>query len=156
MRVTTLLLATAGFGVVATLTLAPRHLTAGPPVRPSAVAITVYRSPTCGCCKSWEDHLSANGFTVKDVPQNDLSEIKAESGVAARLVSCHTALVGGYVIEGHVPAADIQRLLREKPKIVGLSAPGMPGGAPGMDTNHDPYEVLTFDARGNTTVWAKH
>ncbi len=93
---------------------------------------------------------------VKDILQDDLSQIKAESGVTSKLASCHTALVGGYVVEGHVPAADIQRMLTEKPKIVGISAPGMPGAGPGMDTSKDPYEVLAFDAKGNTTVWAKH
>lgn len=157
MRTTALLVAAAGLGVVATFSLAPRALTAGAPDRPTAAReITVYRSASCGCCKKWEDHLRTNGFTIKDVVQDDLSDVKAESGVTGKLASCHTALVGGYVIEGHVPAADIQRLLTEKPKIVGLTAPGMPGAAPGMDTSKDPYEVLAFDAKGNTTVWAKH
>lgn len=156
MHVTKWLVGAAGMAVVAGIGLAPR-LTAGPPVPPSAgPEITVYRSASCGCCKSWEDHLRASGFTIKDVVQEDLSDIKAESGVTGKLASCHTGLVAGYVIEGHVPAADIQRLLKEKPKVVGLTAPGMPGGAPGMDTSKDPYSVLTFDAKGNTTVWAKH
>jgi len=142
--------------VLGAVALAP-GLTAGPPARPSAPPeVTVYRSPACGCCKKWEDHLRANGFTVKSVEQADLTSLKAESGVTAKLQSCHTALVQGYVIEGHVPAADIQRLLREKPKVLGLTAPGMPGAGPGMDTGKDPYDVLTFDAEGNTTVWAKH
>ena len=118
--------------------------------------ITIYMSPTCGCCAKWVDHVKAAGFTVKTVDQSDLSEIKAELGVTKELSSCHTALVGGYVIEGHVPAADIQRLLKEKPKIVGLAAPGMPGAGPGMDTSKEPYDVLAFDASGKTTVWAKH
>jgi hypothetical protein len=118
--------------------------------------ITVYHSPTCGCCKKWISHLKANGFTVKSIEQEDLSAIKAESGVTGKLASCHTALVQGYVIEGHVPAADIQRLLKERPKVIGLSAPGMPGAGPGMDSGTDPYDVLAFDAKGKTTVWAKH
>jgi hypothetical protein len=125
-------------------------------VRPTGPEITVYRSPTCGCCKKWEDHMRANGFVVKDVTMDDLSAIKAESGVTSNLKSCHTALVGGYVVEGHVPAADVQRLLKEKPRIVGLAAPGMPGAGPGMDTSKDPYDVLAFDGKGGTTVWAKH
>jgi hypothetical protein len=153
MRITRWLAGGAGAALLAGLTASPR-LTAGQPDR--LTEITVYRSPSCGCCKKWEDHLRANGFTIKDVAQDDLSDIKAESGVTGKLASCHTALVGGYVIEGHVPAADIQRLLAQKPKIVGLTAPGMPGAAPGMDTSKDPYQVLTFDAKGNTTVWAKH
>lgn len=119
-------------------------------------AITVYHSPTCGCCRKWVSYLQENGFTVKSIEQEDLSDVKADAGVTGKLVSCHTALVQGYVIEGHVPAADIQRLLREQPKITGLTAPGMPGAGPGMDLNTDPYDVLAFDAKGHTTVWARH
>jgi hypothetical protein len=126
------------------------------PTPPGGPEITVYRSPTCGCCKKWEDHMRANGFVVKDVTMDDLSAIKAESGVTSNLKSCHTALVEGYVVEGHVPASDVQRLLKEKPKIVGLAAPGMPGAGPGMDTSKDPYDVLAFDGKGGTTIWAKH
>jgi hypothetical protein len=118
--------------------------------------ILVYKSPTCGCCKKWNDYLTSNGYTVKSRDMDDVSPMKAELGVPRKLVSCHTAVVQGYVIEGHVPAADIARLLEEKPKIVGLTAPGMPGASPGMDTGSDPYEVLTFDAKGATTVWARH
>ena len=126
------------------------------PISPALPEMTVYKTPTCGCCSKWVDHVKAAGFTVKTIDQPDLSELKADVGVTKALSSCHTALVGGYVIEGHVPAADIQRLLKEKPKIVGLAAPGMPGASPGMDTSKDPYEVLAFDATGKTTVWAKH
>ena len=124
--------------------------------RAAPPSITVYHSPTCGCCKEWVKHLEANGFTVKSIEQADVSPIKAELGVPRKLVSCHTAVIAGYVVEGHVPAADIQRLRREKPKVAGLTAPGMPGASPGMNTGKDPYDVLTFDAAGNTTVWAKH
>ena len=155
MRLTRWLAGGAGLAVLTAVSV-PAILAAWPPDRWTAPEITVYRSASCGCCKKWEDHLRANGFTTKDVVQDDLSAIKAESGVTSKLASCHTALVGGYVVEGHVPAADIQRLLKEKPRIVGLAAPGMPGAAPGMDTGKDPYEVLTFDAKGNTVVWAKH
>jgi len=118
--------------------------------------ILVYKSPTCGCCKKWNEYLTANGFVVTSRDMDDVSPIKAELGVPRTLVSCHTAVVQGYVIEGHVPAADIARLLKEKPKVLGLSAPGMPGASPGMDTGSDPYEVVTFDAKGATTVWARH
>lgn len=128
--------------------------------RPAAHAAgptaTVYLSPTCGCCKKWGEHLEANGFTVKLEYMNDVSPMKTDLGVPRGLVSCHTAVVAGYVIEGHVPAGDIQRLLREKPKVVGLSAPGMPGASPGMDTGKEPYEVVAFDAKGGATVWARH
>ena len=133
-------------------------IAAGSPSHRAAAApeITVYHSPSCGCCKQWITYLKANGFTVKSIEQEDLSDIKAEMGVTGKLVSCHTALVQGYVVEGHVPAADIQRLLKERPKLTGLSAPGMPGAGPGMDTGKDPYDVLALDGKGKTTVWAKH
>ncbi len=123
---------------------------------PALPEMTVYKTPTCGCCSKWVDHVKAAGFTVKTIDQSDLTELKADLGVTKALSSCHTALVDGYVIEGHVPAADIERLLKERPKIAGLAAPGMPGASPGMDTSKDPYEVLAFDAAGKTTVWAKH
>ena len=102
-------------------------------------------------------HLEANGFTVTSKDMDDVQPIKDDLGVSAKLASCHTAVVDGYVIEGHVPASDVQRLLKERPKIVGLAAPGMPPSAPGMDQpGKTPYDVLAFDAKGNTTVWAKH
>ena len=120
------------------------------------LTITVYHSPTCGCCKKWVEYLKADGFTVKSIEQADLTDIKAELGVAPKLRSCHTAVIAGYVIEGHVPAADIKRLLNEKPRITGLTAPGMPQSAPGMDMGKEPFEVLAFDGKGATTVWAMH
>jgi hypothetical protein len=131
---------------------------AEPPSRRAAAppTVTVYYSPSCGCCKKWVDHLKANGFTTKSVEQEDLSQLKADLGVTAKVRSCHTAMVAGYVIEGHVPAADITRLLGEKPRITGLAAPGMPAASPGMDSGKEPYDVVTFDAKGNTTVWARH
>ncbi len=146
---------------VAAILVVPGRPSAASPGPPATAAsapmeIMVYKSPTCGCCKKWNDYLTANGFRVTSRDMDDVSPIKAELGVPRKLVSCHTAVVQGYVIEGHVPAADIARLLREKPKVVGLSAPGMPGASPGMDTGTDPYEVLTFDAKGATTVWARH
>ena len=149
MRLTHLLITAAALATVAAAD--PRDRRAAAPL-----AITVYHSPTCGCCKKWISYLQANGFTVKSIEQEDLSEIKAELGVTSKLASCHTAVIEGYVIEGHVPVADIQRLLKEKPKLAGLTAPGMPGAGPGMDMGKDPYDVLAFDASGKTTVWAKH
>jgi len=150
-------LAAVGATLVAALPGSRRIADARTPIgREVGPSITVYHSPTCGCCKQWVEHLKGAGFTVKSIEQEDLSGIKAELGVLPPLRSCHTAIINGYVIEGHVPAADIKRLLAEKPKVAGLTAPGMPGAAPGMDTGHDPYEVLAFDARGKTTVWAKH
>ncbi len=151
MRLTRLLLATAAVATLAAATW-PKPGAAGA----APAVITVYHSPTCGCCKNWVTYLRSNGFTVKSIEQEDLSEVKADAGVPGRLASCHTAMVQGYVIEGHVPAGDIQRLLRDKPRVIGLTAPGMPGAGPGMDMGKEPYDVLTFDAKGNTTIWAHH
>lgn len=121
-----------------------------------AVAVTVYKSPTCGCCGNWVDHLEANGYEVTTVETEDLSPVKAEHGVRPEYASCHTALVEGYVIEGHVPADVIDRLLRERPDVAGLTVPGMPMGSPGMEgPRRDPYNVLTFDAAGNTTIYER-
>jgi hypothetical protein len=102
-------------------------------------------------------HLRTNGYPVNDTPVSDMDAVKRRHHVPVALESCHTALVGGYVIEGHVPADLIDRLLAERPRIVGLAVPGMPAGAPGMDTSGQPaqrYEVLTFDAKGETRVLA--
>lgn len=123
-----------------------------------ATEVTVYKSPTCGCCKNWVAHMRANGFTVKAIDVADVTSYKLANGIGPALASCHTALVEGYVIEGHVPAQDIRRLLRERPKnIAGLAAPGMPSGSPGMEQGYkDPYNVLSFDKAGNTSVYARH
>ena len=120
-------------------------------------SIQVYKSPTCGCCEQWISHLEANGFEVvaKDLP--DVSVVKRQNGLPPSLASCHTAIVGGYVVEGHVPAADIERLLREKPKIVGLAVPGMPIGSPGMEgPKPEAYDVIAFDGQGHQQVYASH
>jgi hypothetical protein len=119
--------------------------------------VVVYKSPTCGCCAKWVEHMNTAGFTSETTNMPDVSPIKVKHGVPPQLASCHTSLVGGYVIEGHVPAEDIRRLLRERPAIVGLAAPGMPAGSPGMDIpNSPPYQVLTFDRQGRTKVFASH
>ena len=119
--------------------------------------VSVYKTPTCGCCGKWVEHMQANGFAATTTNLPDLAEIKAKHKVPAQLQSCHTSLVGGYVIEGHVPADDIKRLLRERPAIVGLAAPGMPAGSPGMDVPHAPaYDVIAFDKNGKTHVYATH
>jgi hypothetical protein len=121
-------------------------------------AVVVYKDPNCGCCHNWVRHMTASGFglTVKDTA--DVDSIKRAHSIAKPLWSCHTALVGGYVVEGHVPAADVKRLLAERPKgIVGLSVPGMPASAPGMDVKpFQPYTVLAFDASGRSHVFAEH
>jgi len=119
--------------------------------------MVVYKSPTCGCCGKWIEHIEANGIAVEVKNMDDLTPIKQQYNVTSALQSCHTALIDGYVIEGHVPASDIKRLLAEKPKVVGLTIPGMPQSAPGMDlTPFKPYDVLSFDAKGSAKVFAKH
>ena len=118
--------------------------------------IVVYKSPTCGCCSKWVDHLRDAGFTVTTQDMNDLRQIKMSNGVPQQLAACHTGIVDGYVIEGHVPADVIQRLLLERPEVVGIAVPGMPMGSPGMEGRHkQPYDVLTFDREGNTASYAK-
>ncbi len=133
-------------------------LCAGPSVPVFATEVTVYKSPTCGCCKQWVRHMQASGFSVKAHDVADIVQNKTANGVPRTLGSCHTANVGGYVIEGHVPASDIKRLLKERPPVRGLAVPGMPVGSPGMEQggHKDRYDVLTFDARGNTSVYARH
>ncbi len=122
-----------------------------------AEEVVVYKSPTCGCCKEWVGHLRKNGFKVTVHDRRDMDPVKRAMGVPQRLQSCHTAQVGDYVIEGHVPAADIVRLLREKLPVKGLTAPGMPMGSPGMEgPSKDPYEVLAFQPDGRTSVYARH
>ena len=119
--------------------------------------ITVYKTRTCGCCGKWVEHLRANGFepVVNDVQST--ADYRKKFGVPEALASCHTATVGGYAIEGHIPAADIHRLLKEKPKATGIAVPGMPMGSPGMEgARRDAYSVILFDASGKTSVFQKH
>ncbi len=126
------------------------------PLAASAAEITVYKSPYCGCCGGWVDHMRSNGHSVKTVDLEDLTTIKKMTGVGEELQSCHTAVVDGYVIEGHVPAQDVARLLAERPKAKGLTVPGMPIGSPGMEgPDPQPYDVLLFQADGSTTVFAR-
>ena len=121
----------------------------------------VFKSPTCGCCKAWVERMKAAGFDTKvtDLSEAALQKEKARLGVTDNLASCHTAVVNGYVVEGHVPAEDIQRMLRDKPKIAGIAAPGMPRGSPGMEVPggaKDAYDVVAFTKAGKTSVYAKH
>lgn len=116
----------------------------------ATTTVEVYKSPTCGCCDKWVDHMEEYGFTVitKDVGNK---EIRRKVGLSESLGSCHTALVNGYVIEGHVPAPDIIRFLKEKPDALGLAVPDMPHGSPGMEgRRNDPYSVLKVNNRGDT------
>jgi hypothetical protein len=124
---------------------------------PKQTKITVYKDPSCGCCKSWIQHLIKYGYDVdaKDTPA--MAEVKRTLGVPDALTSCHTAVVNGYLIEGHVPATDIARLLKEKPKVAGLAVPGMPAGSPGMEgPRKQHYQVLSFDKNGKTRIFASY
>lgn len=122
---------------------------------PSSVTIiTVYKTPTCGCCTKWVNHLREQGFQVTAYDISDLTPIKKKYGIPNALTACHTAIVDGYVVEGHVPADVILRLLKERPKVVGITVPGMPMGSPGMEGSYsEPYDVLTFDQDGKTQVY---
>lgn len=123
----------------------------------TAAEIVVYKSPTCGCCSKWVSHLRENGFSVVTHDRQDMSTVKRELGVPGRMQSCHTAKVGGYVIEGHVPADDISRLLQEKPAVDGLAVPGMPMGSPGMEgPRQDPYNVQAFQKSGDAEVYSRY
>lgn len=120
-------------------------------------AMTVWKSPTCGCCGSWVAHMRAAGFKVETRDVDDMDMVKTQLGMPEKLQSCHTATIGGYLVEGHVPAADVKRLLAEKPAVKGLAVPGMPSGSPGMENGYkDPYEVLSFDSDGGTKVFSDH
>ncbi len=123
----------------------------------AAPVISVYKSPTCGCCNDWVNHLKDNGFEVNTYDSNNMGDIKQRLGVTPQLASCHTAMVDGYVLEGHVPAKDIKRLLEQRPKVTGLTVPGMPMGSPGMEGHRvDKYDVLTFDKAKNTEVFSRY
>lgn len=129
------------------------------PDRASGPLVEVAKSPTCGCCELWVEHMKDAGFRVevRDVDYATLTAARADAGVPGDLSSCHTATVDGYAIEGHVPAADVRRLLAERPPIRGLSAPGMPGGSPGMESAPaERYDVVAFDSAGRRSVWATH
>jgi hypothetical protein len=123
----------------------------------AAPALHVYRSAGCGCCGAWMEHMRRAGFVVTATETDDLDPIKARLGVPSDLASCHTATVGGYVVEGHVPGSDVLRLLAEKPKAIGLAVPGMPIGSPGMEqgATREPYAVLLFAPAGRR-VFARH
>jgi hypothetical protein len=121
--------------------------------------IDVYKDPACGCCSLWAEHLREHGFTVTTRDTRDLAAVKTTNGVPREMQSCHTALVDGYVIEGHVPAADVQRLLRDRPDIAGLAVAGMPIGSPGMEVEGvaaQPYDVMAFEQGGGAFVFASY
>ena len=126
----------------------------------TATSVTVYKDPSCGCCAKWVEHLKQNGFATTVVESKELDDFKTKNKVPRQARSCHTALVNGYAIEGHVPASDVQRLLKERPAgVLGLAVPGMPIGSPGMEVagrKPQPFDVLAFDKDGQTRVFASH
>lgn len=137
----------------AILTVAPACTATADP------SITVYKDPSCGCCGAWVDHLNAAGFKTEVDDGQDMAAIKAKYGVPGDLTSCHTGVAGGYAIEGHVPAADIKRLLMEKPKALGIAVPGMPVNSPGMEAPGEPnerYTVWLFARDGKRSAFAIH
>jgi hypothetical protein len=138
------------FALLGLMSAHTNHASAAKPI-----AIKVYKTPQCGCCKGWVKHLQANGFQVETFDMPDLSSVKQKYGVAPALQACHTAVVNGYVVEGHVPADVIMKLLKEHPAVAGIAVPGMPSGSPGMEgALKQKYDVYTFDRAGHTKVFA--
>lgn len=126
--------------------------------KPKPVPMSVYKSPSCGCCVNWINYMRANGFDPKVQDVENIGALKLKLGVKPDFASCHTTEVGGYVVEGHVPVEVVQRLLKERPKIAGLAVPNMPAGSPGMempDGRKDRYDILAFTSDGKTTVYDK-
>jgi hypothetical protein len=131
------------------------------PALAETTSIEVWKSPTCQCCEKWVDHLKENGFAVKanDTDTSALEAIKRSAGISEKLDACHTGKIGGYVIEGHVPASDVKRLIAEHPDAIGLTVPGMPAGSPGMeqaDGTTQNYDVLLVKKDGTTEIFARH
>jgi len=154
--------ATAGSPVPASESTASRASTESSdpvPSMSSPLIVTVYKNGNCGCCKAWVAHLRQNGFRVEAHDVDDLSPIKERLGIPSGKGSCHTAEVGGYFVEGHVPASIIRRLLTERPDAKGLTVPGMPVGSPGMESASgkvQPYDVLLVARDGSTSVFSHH
>jgi hypothetical protein len=145
--------------LVGAATLVARRASAAVPSHPGVARppVTVYKDASCGCCKKWVEHMQASGFTVTAQDNADMDALKDHYGVPSGVRSCHTALVGSYVVEGHVPASDVDRMLKEQPKVAGLSVPGMVMGSPGMEGSMSkPYTVLAFQKTGATTSFASH
>jgi hypothetical protein len=124
--------------------------------KPKPVPMSVYKSPSCGCCALWVDYMRKNGFDAKVQDVENIGALKLKLGVREEFSSCHTTEVGGYIVEGHVPVEVVQRMLKERPKIVGIAVPGMPMGSPGMEVpsgKKDSYNILAFTSDGKTTVY---
>ncbi len=149
-RRTFLILAVAGVGLTS----------AGCAKAADGTKLTVYKSPTCGCCGAWIDHMRGAGFSdIKVVDLDDLTAVRASRGIRDPYASCHTGVIGGYALEGHVPAADVRRLLRERPAAIGLAVPGMPLGSPGMEMpggGGEPFDTLLLMRDGSAKPFARH
>ena len=143
--------------VIAMLTIVVSFYASSLQADPELPIATVYKSPTCGCCGKWISHLEANGFKVVAKNSNDLATIKQQLGIQLQYQSCHTAKIGNYIVEGHVPATDIKRMLAEKPDISGLVVPGMPMGSPGMEGSRvDNYDVIAIKEGGEATIYSSY
>ncbi|MBZ8179023.1 DUF411 domain-containing protein [Oscillatoria salina] len=120
--------------------------------------LTVYRSPSCGCCGEWVKHMQKHGFQVKDIQTDEMETLKQQYNLPEELASCHTAIVDGYVVEGHIPGNDVKRLLQQKPDIAGIAVPGMPLGSPGMEAGDrkEAFAVISFNQSGETEIFAEH
>jgi hypothetical protein len=147
------------FAFVASAALAFVVTVVGALLAQSPATIAVVRDPGCGCCMKWVAHLRKAGYKATVTESSNMAAVKDSKGIPAAARSCHTGVIGGYVIEGHVPAEDIKRLLKDRPNVVGLAVAGMPSGSPGMEVPSGtiaPYDVLAFDKAGKTTVFASH
>ena len=147
------------FAFVVSAALAVVATAVGALLAQSPATIAVVRDPGCGCCLQWVAHLKKAGYNAIVTESSNMAAVKDSRGVPAAARSCHTGVIGGYVIEGHVPAEDIKRLLKDRPNVVGLAVAGMPSGSPGMEVPSGviaPYDVLAFDKAGKTTVFASH
>lgn len=128
------------------------------PAHADTTDVTMYKDPNCGCCSKWAEHMREAGFTVNEVHSQQTDRVKQQLGIPEAVSSCHSARIGKYLVEGHVPAADVKRLLAEQPDVAGLAAPGMPLGSPGMEGPYpaDHYEVVSFERSGAARVFARH
>lgn len=147
-----------GVGIVLAVLGVGGYVYFGPLASADLPTVTVYKSPSCNCCAEWVTHMREQGFPVEIQSRFNVKPVKRKVGVPSSLAACHTAVVNNYVVEGHVPAKDVKQLLRENPKVRGLSVPGMPVGSPGMERGNrvEPYKVLTFTPAGDTTVFARY
>ncbi len=145
--------------VFAVVLFMPKNEATEVSIEPEKLEVVMYKNEGCMCCTKWADHMNKEEFAVIEKPVPNLYEIKEENGITTELASCHTAFVDGYIVEGHVPVEDVQRLLKERPDAIGLTVPAMPIGSPGMEVpgrEPDNYDVLLIAKDGTTTVYASH